>query len=80
MGTKIRITEEVFNYAFGMKKTFSTLVYVGETKFLHNWSYDHSTIDDNKHLGTILYQVKKDGSQSSRIYRANDVIKIEVVE
>lgn len=74
VGTKIRITEE------GMKKTFSTLVYVGETKFLQDWSYDHSKIYENKHLGTILYQVKKDGSQSSRIYRANDVIKIEVVE
>lgn len=80
VGTKIRITEEVFNYALGAKKTFSTLVYVGETKFLQDWSYDHSKIYENKHLGTILYQLKKDGSQSSRIYRANDVIKIEVVE
>jgi hypothetical protein len=81
VGTKIRITEEVFNYQVGMKQTLSTLVYVGETKFLQDkWSYDHSKIYENKHLGTILYQVKKDGSQSSRIYRANDVIKIEVVE
>ena len=81
VGTKIRITETVFNYEVGMKQTFSTLVYVGETKFLQDkWSYDHSKIYENKHLGTILYQVKKDGSQSSRIYSSNDVIKIEVVE
>lgn len=90
VGTKIRITEEGFkytrrtegdfNYALGVKTTFSTLVYVGETIFLQGWSYNHSKFYENKHLGTILYQVKKDGSQSSRIYRANDVIKIEVVE
>lgn len=79
-GSKVRIKYLCGGYD-GETHEKEVIVFVGDTHFYQTYNYLESQIYPDKGIMTILHQVKKDGTQSSRTVRVyGKIIEIEILE
>lgn len=79
-GSKVRI-KSLFVGFNGKTHEEEVIVFVGDTHFYRTYNYLESQIYPDKDIMTMLHQVKKDGTQSSRTVRVyGKIVEIEILE
>lgn len=79
-GSKVRIKSLLGGFN-GKTHEKEVIVFVGDTHFYQTYDYRESQIYPDKDIMTMLHQVKKDGTQSSRTVRVyGKIVEIEILE
>lgn len=79
-GSKVRIKSLLGGFNGGTHEK-EVIVFVGDTHFYQKYDYRESQIYPDKDIMTMLHQVKKDGTQSSRTIRVyGKIVEIEILE
>lgn len=79
-GSKVRI-KSLLRGIDGKTHEKEVIVFVGDTHFYQKYNYLESQIYPDKDIITMLHQVKKDGTQSSRTIRVyGNIVEIEILE
>lgn len=79
IGSKLRIKSKVRHW--DGESIYEYIVFVCNHEYVESYDYYCSFIHDDKHIGTKLLKIKKNGQASERVERiTGDIIEIEILE
>ena len=79
IGSKIRIKYK--HRIWSGEQIYECVVFVGNHEYIESYDYYCSFLHDDKHIGTRLLKIKKNGQASERVERVTgDIIEIEILE
>ena len=79
IGSKLRIKTKIRHW--DNESIYENVVFVGSHEYLESYDCYCSFLHDDKHIGTRLLKIKKNGQASERVERVTgDIIEIEILE
>ena len=79
IGSKLRIKSKIRHW--NNESIYENVVFVGSHEYVESYDYYCSFLHDDKHIGTRLLKIKKNGQASERVERiTGDIIEIEILE
>lgn len=79
IGSKLRIKSKIKHYS--SESIYENIVFVGNHKYIENYNYHYSFLHDDKHIGTKLLKIDKNGQVSKRTERiTGDIIEVEILK